>query len=96
MWLDPKGRAQLKKLQEQIQALEDTEKGRKATMTGLEADWELWLDKINRAIARLNARTRAASATENEGLPPDDTQVSPTETFGTHAHLAARRARRGY
>ncbi len=99
MWLDLRGRKALKALQEQQTTLETAQKLVKSDFAILETNWELMLDKINAAIARLNARTKAAeraSAPENDDHPPVDTKVSPpTAAIGTHARMQEMRNRRG-
>jgi len=92
MWLDLRGRRRLSELEEKNKALEETQKRLKSEMAELATDWELWLDKINRAISRLNARTRAAATTETDDLPPPDTAASPR--LGTHERMQHMRNRR--
>ena len=95
MWLDLRGRKALKALQEQQTDLEVAQKLVKSDFAILETNWELMLDKINTAISRLNARTKAAeraSASESDDLPEGNTVASPLS--GTHAKMQAMRNRR--
>jgi len=96
VWLDLRGRAAIKVLQEAKTVLEEANKQQNTRISHLETDWELMLDKINAAIARLNQRTRAASKLEEDEPTPDNTQPAPPASVGTHGALARMRARRGF
>jgi len=62
---------------------------------GLKLEWETVYDKLMKAAARLNARTRRATADETALEDTVATLAEEQTTQGTHAILSEARARRG-
>lgn len=81
----------IRRLEERLEALEQAPKRSKTALKVLRTEWEDTLDRLNRYMGRLNARTTRAQKDEPEdGKGP----VPPQEGLGTHAILEEHRRRR--
>lgn len=96
MWLGLRGRQRIGALEEQFAGLETAQKSLVKEFKSIQFEWESQLDKMVKVTARLNARIRAASATENDEEQVGDGQPPPMErpVIGSHAFLVAARAKR--
>ncbi len=95
MWLVWGGRAAIRDVQSRMEALERSWKDREREPKLLRTEWEGTLDKMNAVMARLNQRIRASEAVEEKKDEEVRDDPPPRMSLGTHAHLAAHRARRG-
>jgi len=85
----PRNSAAITSLETRMDALE-------RSFRTMRLEWEDVYDRLMKAAARLNARTRREAAVENLPTPNEAEQPQAAAgTLGTHDMLAAQRNRRG-
>jgi len=93
-WWSGRSEGENKEILRAITALELRVNGLEIENRSLKLEWENAYDKLMKAAARLNARTRRETA-EDAPTPPNGDPVTPSTGLGSHDVLAAARARRG-
>jgi len=92
-WTDLREGGNLR-LRRSVTALELRVDALEISNRSIKLEWESVYDKLMKAAARLNARTRRAAVDEASPEPVEVVPASMKNSLGSHEELAAARARR--